>query len=336
VIRVVKVGKVFASAEGPFHALRDVDLDIASGEIFGTIGRSGAGKSTLLRVLNLLERPSSGEVLLEGQAITQLHGAALRHLRQKIGMVFQHFNLLNSRTVHDNVRLPLRVAGALSEPAQRERVREVLELVGLSHQARKYPLQLSGGERQRVGIARALANAPKLLLCDEPTSALDPETTQSILELLLDINRRLKLTIVLITHSMDVVRRIADRVAVLEGGSVVESGKVLDVFLLPAHPTTRSLLAESGIETPRAPAAPPAPGARVLRLTYRGNVVATPVLTTLSRELALDLCILQGSIGRIKDTPYAELTVAVQAAPERLAQLQQSLSQRDVRCEVLV
>jgi D-methionine transport system ATP-binding protein len=336
VIRALKVSKVFASTEGPLHALRDVDLDIESGEIFGIIGRSGAGKSTLLRVLNLLERPTSGEVLLEEQPITTLHGAPLRCLRQQIGMVFQHFNLLNSRSAEENVRLPLRVAGNLSEAAQWQRVQELLDLVGLADHGRKYPLQLSGGERQRVGIARALANKPKLLLCDEPTSALDPQTTQSILELLSDINRRLKLTIVLITHSMDVIRKLADRVAVLEKGQVVESGRVLDVFLEPKHPTTRSLLAESGIETERGPAAAPRPGARVLRLTYRGDVVATPVLTALARELAIDLCLLQGSIGRIRDTPYAELTVAVESSAEQLDQLVQSLARRDVRCEMLL
>jgi D-methionine transport system ATP-binding protein len=335
VIRALKVSKVYFSPDGPLHALHDVELDIEGGEIFGIIGRSGAGKSTLLRLLNLLERPSSGEVLLEGRPITQLHGAPLRRLRQEIGMVFQHFNLLNSRSVHENVRLPLRVAGTLAESAQRKRVEEVLDLVGLTDQARKYPLQLSGGQRQRVGIARAIANRPKLLLCDEPTSALDPETTQSILELLLDINRRLALTVVLITHSMDVIRRVADRVTVLDGGRVVESGTVLDVFLEPQHPTTRALLAESGIETERGPAAAPRPGARVLRLTYRGGVVATPVLTALSRELAVDLAILKGSVGHIKNMPYAELTVAVESSTERLEQLLQQLRQRDVRCEVL-
>jgi D-methionine transport system ATP-binding protein len=335
VIRLSRVTKAYASPEGPFHALRGIDLEVLRGEIFGIIGRSGAGKSTLLRMLNLLERPTSGEVLLEGQEITPLHGAPLRRLRHRIGMVFQHFNLLASRSVEENVRLPLRVAAELGEAEQRARVRDSLELVGLGGQARKFPQQLSGGQRQRVGIARAIVNRPRLLLCDEPTSALDPETTQSILDLLLHINRQLALTIVLITHSMSVIRRVADRVAVLDAGTLVESGRVVDVFLRPQHPTTRALLAESGIETGSGPAMGAPAGTQVLRLTCRGDVVATPLISGLARELALDVVVLQGSVGRIKDTPYAELTVAVRVSGERLQELLSSLAQREVSCEVL-
>jgi D-methionine transport system ATP-binding protein len=334
VIRLSQVSKIYATPEGPSHALRAVDLEVAHGEIFGIIGRSGAGKSTLLRMLNLLERPSSGEVVLEGMPVTPLHGAPLRRLRQQIGMVFQHFNLLASRSVAENVRLPLRIAAELSPAEQRARVQEVLELVGLGTQARHYPMQLSGGQQQRVGIARAIANRPRLLLCDEPTSALDPQTTAAILDLLLDINRRLQLTIVIITHSMSVIRRIADRVAVLDAGQVVESGPVVDVFLRPRHPITRALLAESGIDTGAAAVMTPAPGTRLLRLTCSGEVVSEPLLSGLSRRLSLDLAILQGSVGRIKSTPYAELTVAVRAG-ERLDELLAFLTQHDVRCEVL-
>ena len=241
-IEVRKVDKLFRTPEGPFFALREVDLTVASGEVFGVIGRSGAGKSTLLRILNLLERPTAGTVFIEGREITRLGEPDLRRLRQRIGMVFQHFNLLSSRTVYENVRLPLRIAGGSSPKEEAERVAEALELVGLADHASKYPRQLSGGQRQRVGIARALANRPRLLLCDEATSALDPETTQSILALLRGINQHLKLTIVLITHGMDVIRAIADRVAVLDHGRIVESGDVTDVFLSPAHSTTRALL----------------------------------------------------------------------------------------------
>jgi D-methionine transport system ATP-binding protein len=335
VIRLEKLSKVYASPSGPCHALREVDLTVGRGEIFGIIGRSGAGKSTLLRMLNLLERPTGGEVLIEGQPITPLHGEPLRRLRHGIGMVFQHFNLLTSRSVEQNVRLPLSVAGSLTPAEQRLRVREALERVGLVTQARSHPGQLSGGQRQRVGIARAIVNRPRLLLCDEPTSALDPETTQSILDLLLDINQSLKLTIVLITHSMSVIRRVADRVAVLDAGGIVESGSVVDVFLRPQHPTTRALLAESGIETVAAhPEAAPA-GSHLLRLTCQGATVATPLLSRLARELTLDVVILQGSVGRIKDTPYAELTVAVRAAHEQLQALHAGLAQQGVRYEVL-
>ncbi len=356
-IEVRKVDKSFHTREGPFFALREVDLSVRHGEIFGIIGRSGAGKSTLLRVLNLLERPTAGEVLLEGRAITNLDGGELRRVRQRIGMVFQHFNLLGSRTVYDNVRLPLRIAGDLSSTQESERISEVLDLVGLQDQARKYPRQLSGGQRQRVGIARALANRPQLLLCDEATSALDPETTQSILALLRDINVRLKLTVVLITHGMDVIRAIADRVAVLDHGRVVEQGDVIDVFLRPQHATTRALLAESGMEIEGGLAAPVADGAlvgdgagvgvgvgvatrdgvsRLWRLTYRGATVGSPVLTATAREHGLDFAIVQGSIGRIKDEPYAQLTISIPGVDEhRLRGFSESLARRDVYCERL-
>jgi D-methionine transport system ATP-binding protein len=342
VIEVRHVDKLFQTREGPFFALREVDLAVKSGEIFGIIGRSGAGKSTLLRVLNLLERPTAGEVLIEGRAITHLDSVGLRRLRQQVGMVFQHFNLLGSRTVYDNVRLPLRIAGGLTRTQEGERIAEALELVGLSDQARKYPRQLSGGQRQRVGIARALANRPRLLLCDEATSALDPETTQSILALLRDINQRLKLTIVLITHGMEVIRAIADRVAVLDHGRVVESGDVVDVFLFPKHPTTRALLAESGVETQTAPitvenqGVPGNGSVHSWRLTYRGAAVATPVLTAAAREHGLDITILQGSVGRVKDEPYAQLTVAIEESDQdRLRAFVDSLARREVHCERL-
>jgi D-methionine transport system ATP-binding protein len=340
VIEVRQIDKQFRTPDGLFHALRGVDLRIESGEIFGIIGRSGAGKSTLLRILNLLERPSAGKVLIEGRDITGLDGPELRHLRQGIGMVFQHFNLLSSRTVYENVRLPLRIAGGLDSAEERQRVGEALDLVGLSDQARKFPRQLSGGQRQRVGIARAIANRPQLLLCDEATSALDPETTQSILALLRDINRRLKLTIVLITHGMDVIRAVADRVAVLDHGQIVETGNVIDVFLAPKHATTQALLSEIGLDA--AAAATSGEGAPVLgrtsiwRLTSRGGSVETPVLTAVARELGLDIAILQGSVGRIKDTPYAQLTVRIEGIDDAiLSGLSQSLARREVHCERL-
>ena len=334
-IEVRKIDKSFPTREGAFFALREVDLSVRPGEIFGIIGRSGAGKSTLLRVLNLLERPTAGEVLLEGRAITNLDGGELRRVRQRIGMVFQHFNLLGSRTVYDNVRLPLRIAGGLSSTQESERISEVLDLVGLRDQARKYPRQLSGGQRQRVGIARALANRPQLLLCDEATSALDPETTQSILALLRDINARLKLTVVLITHGMDVIRAIADRVAVLDHGRVVEQGDVIDVFLRPKHATTRALLAESGMEVVGGVATGDGVS-RLWRLTYRGATVASPVLTATAREHGLDVAIVQGSIGRIKDEPYAQLTISIPEVDEqRLRGFSESLARRDVLCERL-
>jgi D-methionine transport system ATP-binding protein len=337
IIHLLSVDKVYRSSIGHAHALRAVDLAIERGEVFGIIGRSGAGKSTLLRILNLLERPTNGTVLIDGEDITRLSGRELRQLRQKIGVVFQQFNLLRSRTVYENVRLPLRVAGNMNVTAQRARVQEVLELVGLADRAGSYPGELSGGQQQRVGIARALANHPSVLLCDEATSALDTETTQSILGLLRDINRHLNLTVVLITHSMDVIRTTADRVAVIDNGSIVECGAVIDVFLKPQHPATRVLLAEA---TPEAvsPFSSWQQGGvgRVLRLTYQGALVATPLLTRLAQELGQQFSILQGSVGRIGDTPYGDLIIQTQDGDAmQLRRLQDALVERGVGYEVL-
>jgi D-methionine transport system ATP-binding protein len=339
IIRLQSVEKVYRGSHGHAHALHTVDLSIERGEVFGIIGRSGAGKSTLLRILNLLEQPTSGMVLIDGHNITRLSGKDLRYLRQKIGFVFQQFNLLGSKTVYENVRLPLRVAGAMNVQAQRARVEQVLDLVGLTNHARNYPRELSGGQQQRVGIARALVNHPSVLLCDEPTSALDTETTRSILSLLRDINQRLKLTIVLITHSMDVIRATADRVAVIDYGRIVESGVIVDVFLKPQHPTTRALLAEASFEAEGVATTSwqERGRGRVLRLTYRGTSVATPLLTSLAQELGQQFSILQGSIGRIGATPYGELIIGTQEEDEQqLQRLLNALISRGIDYEVLV
>ena len=225
-------------------ALHPLDLAIRAGEVFGIIGHSGAGKSTLIRLINRLEEPSGGRVLIDGQDATALDAEGLRALRRRIGMIFQHFNLLSARTVAGNVAFPLELAGTPKAEID-ARVAELLRTVGLEAHAAKYPAQLSGGQKQRVGIARALATRPQILLCDEATSALDPQTTASVLALLGKINRELGLTIVLITHEMDVIRRVCDRVAVLDAGHMVEMGPVTDVFLHPQHPTTRRFVSES-------------------------------------------------------------------------------------------
>ncbi|WP_269496921.1 methionine ABC transporter ATP-binding protein [Castellaniella sp. S9] len=328
------IRKTYHSGGRAVHALADVNLAIRQGEVFGIIGRSGAGKSTLIRMLNLLERPTEGAVKVDGRDITAFSDAQLREYRRGVGMVFQHFNLLRSRTVLDNVCFPLRLAG-MTRDARLARAREVLALVGLSDHAHKYPGQLSGGQQQRVGIARALANRPRLLLCDEATSALDPETTQSILRLLGDINRRLGLTIVLITHSMDVIRAVCDRVAVIEAGRIVESGEVLEVFLHPRHDATQSLLSESGMDAEGWRAMADGLTGRLLRLSFRGDATVQPLLSRISRELSLDLSILQGSVGRIKDTPFGQLVVCVQGPDESLARLDAMLSDAGVDHELL-
>lgn len=333
-IRLEQIYKTYVSGSKKITALDDINLEIAAGEVFGIIGRSGAGKSTLIRLLNLLERPSQGQVWLNDEQIDTLSESQLRVVRQKIGMVFQHFNLLQMRTVLDNVCFPLRLAG-LNRKQQRERALEVLELVGLKDHVNKYPRQLSGGQQQRVGIARALANRPQLLLCDEATSALDPETTQSILRLLSDINKDLGITIVLITHSMDVIRTICDRVAVIEGGKLVEMGQVLDVFLHPQHEVTQSLLSESGLDADGWQDLAQHIEGRLLRLSFKGDSTSAPVLSQISRTFQMDLSILQGAVSRIKDTPYGQLVVAAKGDVSRWAEVEALLAQNGVDCEVL-
>ena len=240
-IELKNISKDFGSGEKAVHAVRDVSLSIGSGEIFGIIGFSGAGKSTLVRCINLLERPSSGSVFVAGQDLTALSAKDLRAARKKIGMIFQHFNLMPSRTVAGNVAYPLKGSGLSKEDIQKK-VATLLELVGIGDKADAYPSQLSGGQKQRVAIARALANDPQVLLCDEATSALDPQTTKAILHLLKHLNETLGITIVLITHEMAVVKEICDRVAVMEYGRVVEQGEVFTVFAEPKQDITKSFI----------------------------------------------------------------------------------------------
>lgn len=293
-------------------ALQPTDLNIARGEVFGIIGHSGAGKSTLLRLINRLEEPSGGRIGVDGEDVTALDATGLRRFRQQVGMIFQHFNLLSSKTVADNIALPLKLAGELSASAIDQRVTELLERVGLSDHAKKYPAQLSGGQKQRVGIARALATKPKILLCDEATSALDPQTTASVLDLLAQINRELNLTIVLITHEMDVIRRVCDRVAVMDAGVIVEHGPVTEVFLHPKHPTTKRFVmeAEQIDENEQRDAFAHVSG-RIVRLTFQGEATYAPLLGVVARETGVDYSILAGRIAHIKDTPYGQLTLAL-------------------------
>jgi D-methionine transport system ATP-binding protein len=313
VIQFQNIQKSFRVADRDVPALQGIDLAIEAGEVFGIIGHSGAGKSTLVRLINLLERPNAGQVLIDNTDVTALSASALRAMRQNIGMIFQHFNLLASKTVAENIAWPLKIAG-WEAAAVAPRVREMIARVGLQEHAHKYPAQLSGGQKQRVGIARALATRPKILLCDEATSALDPQTTRSVLDLLADINRELRLTIVLITHEMDVVRRICDRVAVLDSGRIVELGPVTEVFLRPKHPTTRGFVfeAEHVDETEQHDDFTHAPG-RLVRLTFTGDTTYAPLLGEVARNTGIDFSILAGRIDRIKDTPYGQLTVTFTA-----------------------
>ncbi|MCQ9713873.1 methionine ABC transporter ATP-binding protein [Pseudomonas aeruginosa] len=328
------VHKTYRVAGREIPALQPTRLNIQAGQIFGLIGHSGAGKSTLLRLINRLEEPSGGRILVEGEDVTALDAEGLRRFRQRVGMIFQHFNLLSSKTVADNIAMPLRLAGGFSRAEVDARVSELLARVGLSDHTRKYPAQLSGGQKQRVGIARALACRPSILLCDEATSALDPQTTASVLQLLAEINRELKLTIVLITHEMDVIRRVCDQVAVMDGGAIVEQGDVADVFLHPQHPTTRRFVfeAERVDEDERHDDFAHVPGL-ILRLTFRGEATYAPLLGTVARQTGVDYSILSGRIDRIKDTPYGQLTLALVGGDLEAAMSQ--LNAADVHVEVL-
>ena len=311
------ITQTYPGKNGPVQALRGVDLRIAAGEVLGIIGRSGAGKSSLVRNINLLNRPTSGQVLVNGHELTAMNDAQLRQARREIGMVFQHFNLLSSRTVFDNAALPLELAG-VDKAAIKKRVDPLLDLVGLSALSDRYPAQLSGGPKQRVGIARALASEPKVLLSDEATSALDPETTRSVLALLKQINKDMGLTVVLITHQMQVVKQIADRVAVMEAGKVVEEGSVIDVFTRPQQPITKSLIDEivpqelpvSVIERVRTLNDALAAGhGKLLRLSYSGNQAYQPILSRLIRDFGLDVSILNGQVDEIQDQTFGFLAV---------------------------
>ncbi|CAN7557537.1 MULTISPECIES: methionine ABC transporter ATP-binding protein [Acidovorax] len=312
------ITQTYQGSQGPVEALKGIDLTIQPGEVFGIIGKSGAGKSSLVRVINLLNRPTTGQVIVGGQDLTQLNDAQLREARREIGMVFQHFNLLSSRTVFDNAALPLELAG-MDKAAIRERVNPLLELVGLSALADRYPAQISGGQKQRVGIARALASRPKVLLSDEATSALDPETTRSILDLLRQVNRELGLTVVLITHQMQVIKQVADRVAVIEAGRIVEQGRVLDVFTRPQQAITKSLIDEilpqelpaSVLDHVRKLAGQLSAGrtGQLLRLSYAGDSAYQPILSQLIRQFGVDMSILHGQVDEIQDETFGSLAV---------------------------
>ncbi|MBF0676873.1 methionine ABC transporter ATP-binding protein [Pseudomonas sp.] len=329
-----QVHKTYRVEGRDIPALQPIDLRVEAGQVYGLIGHSGAGKSTLLRLINRLEEPSGGRILVHGVDVTALEADGLRRFRRQVGMIFQHFNLLASKTVADNVALPLRLAGELPAAEIDRKVAALLQRVGLEDHARKYPAQLSGGQKQRVGIARALATDPKILLCDEATSALDPQTTAQVLQLLSEINRELGLTIVLITHEMDVIRRVCDCVAVMDGGQIVEQGVVADVFLHPQHPTTRRFVLEDEQvdEGEQHDDFAHVPG-RILRLTFQGEATYAPLLGRVARETGVDYSILSGRIDRIKDTPYGQLTLSLIGGDIEAAQSR--LQAADVHVEVL-
>ena len=340
-IELTHISKDFASGGRTVHAVQDVSLSIGKGEIFGIIGFSGAGKSTLVRCINLLERPTSGSVTVDGKEMTALSARELRQARKKIGMIFQHFNLMPSRTVFGNVAYPLRGSGLSGEQIA-DKVHRLLELVGIGDKAEAYPKQLSGGQKQRVAIARALANDPNVLLCDEATSALDPQTTKAILRLLKDLNEKLGITVVIITHEVAVVKEICDRVAVMEHGRVVEQGEVFNVFAAPRQEITRSFIhttsnlrkIEELIEED-SPVVQLKPGELIVRLSYIQRNVSEPLISTVSRKFDIVLNIIFSDIAIVQNAPIGGTVAIISGEREQITQAIAYLIEKNVGVEVI-
>ncbi|MCD7036286.1 methionine ABC transporter ATP-binding protein [Metabacillus sp. GX 13764] len=337
-IKLSEVSKIYSAKSGNVTAVDNVSLEVEKGEIYGIIGYSGAGKSSLIRLLNGLEKPSSGTIEVAGKKLNTIKEADLRKARQKISMIFQHFNLLWSRTVSENISFPLEIAG-IPKKKRDQRVKELIELTGLNGREKAYPSQLSGGQKQRVGIARALANNPEVLLCDEATSALDPQTTDSILDLLTDINQKLGLTIVLITHEMHVIRKICHRVAVMESGKVVEEGKVLNIFQHPKQPITKRFVQqitepEDTKETISELIRQYKTG-KVVQLTFVGDSTGQPVITELIRQHQVEVNILHGKITQTQSGAYGTLFLHLEGEEAELAKALNFLKQHEVDAEVM-
>ncbi len=336
-IKLVHVSKTFGDGETGVHAVRDVSLEIAPGEIFGIIGYSGAGKSTLVRCINLLERPTGGTVTVDGQELTRMPERDLRAVRKKIGMIFQHFNLMPSRTVAQNVAFPLK---GVDKAETDRKVKELLELVGLPDKADAYPSQLSGGQKQRVAIARALASGPKVLLCDEATSALDPQTTRSILRLIQDINQKTGITVVIITHEMAVVKDICRRVAVMDGGRVVEEGDVFSIFSSPREAVTRSFISTTSnlskveeLMEAGSPIVDLSPGQLLVRMTYIQKSASEAIISDLSRRFGVDINIIYSNLEVIEDAPLGGLVAVL--GGDRAQEALEYWTSKNVRAEVL-
>ena len=340
-IELKRVSKDFGTGQRQVHAVREVSLSIEEGEIFGIIGFSGAGKSTLVRCINLLERPTAGTVTVDGREMTALPQRELRQARKKIGMIFQHFNLMPSRTVFGNVAYPLWGSG-LSKQEISENVRGLLELVGIADKAEAYPSQLSGGQKQRVAIARALANDPSVLLCDEATSALDPQTTKSILRLLKHLNETLGITVVIITHEMAVVKEICGRVAVMEHGRVVELGEVFNVFADPRQDITKSFIQTTSnlqkIEELIAEDSPVTrlqPGELIVRLSYVQRNVSEPLISIVSQKFGVTLNIIFADIAIVQDAPIGGTVAIISGERPQVTKAIEYLIEKNVGVEVI-
>ena len=312
-IEIKEVSKIYDLKNRKVVAVDNVSLSINNGDIFGIIGYSGAGKSTLVRMINQLETQDKGKILIDGHELNKLSPKQLRQLRTKIGMIFQHFNLLWSRTVSENIELALQIAGIKDKHKRQQRVKELVDLVGLTGRENAYPSELSGGQKQRVGIARALANDPKILLCDEATSALDPDTTKSILDLLLEINRKLKITIVMITHQMEVVQRICNHIAVMSEGKVIEEGTVKEIFTSPQHSVTKSFIQEgkNHNEFDETVLKKIYSKGRLLKVVFDENVSRLPILTKVIRECDSDINVIEANLSNIIDSSFGIMILQV-------------------------
>ena len=337
---MIQVNHLEKSFEG-FHALKGVDMHVEKGAIYGLVGPNGAGKSTLVRCINLLEKPTDGKVFVDDAEITALSGKDLRKARKKIGMIFQHFNLMPSRTIFGNVAYPLRGSG-LSKEEIKEKVHHLLELVGISEKENAFPSQLSGGQKQRVAIARALANDPSILLCDEATSALDPQTTKSILKLLQQLNQTLGITVVVITHEMAVVKEICNRVAVMDHGDVVEEGEVFHLFASPKEPLTRSFIKttsnlqkiEELIEAD-SPVVATKKGELIVRLSYVEKNTSEPLISTVTQKFGIILNIVFADVEIVQNAPIGGTVAIVSGESSRIDEALQYLRDKNVGVEVI-
>lgn len=330
-IKLTHLQKVFN--QGGVKALNEVSLEIEQGDIFGIIGYSGAGKSTLIRCINGLENPTSGTVEVMGQEISSLSEKELMSVRKNIGMIFQHFNLLSSKTVFENIAFPLKYT-KLSKDEKEKRVKELLQLVGLEDKLKAYPSQLSGGQKQRVAIARALATNPKILLCDEATSALDPQTTRSILELLKEINQELGITIVLITHQMEVIKEICTKVAVMERGNILETGTLVEVFGRPKSHITKEFVSKN-FHYERFNEPKSGEIARLLHLRYIGEASGRPLISTISRKFDVEANITVGNIEKLQDTWIGNLVIDLQGKAEVVKEAINYLRTQNIEMEVI-
>ncbi|KGP91174.1 phosphate ABC transporter ATP-binding protein [Pontibacillus chungwhensis BH030062] len=333
-IELHNIEKVYKKNDQTIRAVDGVNVSIDKGAIYGVIGFSGAGKSTLLRCVNLIERPTSGEVKLDGEDLTQLPKSKLRKERRRIGMIFQHFNLLESKTVYQNVAFPLLLDGQKGKQVE-GKVKELLEFVGLADQAGKYPEELSGGQKQRVGIARALVRSPEVLLCDEATSALDPQTTDSILDLLRQIREEYHITILMITHEMQVIREICDRVAVMEDGKVIEEGTVFDIFSSPKHQTTKNFVSSvMNDKIPESILQALDSTRHVYRVTFLREQASEPILYRAATQHHVEVNVLYGQITELQGEPFGSLIVEFIGGEKEifkaLHSIQQSVTVKEV------